>query len=152
MLIDYSQRAHELLYGPLRVDEKEELYGVFHRVGIGLGIPELPRNYTAWAVDRQQHLRADLECSAGTRALLARYREELGGWRYRLLLRVQGVLAPKHVRDLLKLNRSRWLRVCVRLYPLFVRMGLRSAIQRTLMPARHLSAVVALDSTPAAAG
>ena len=152
MLIDYSERAHELLYRPLRVDEKEELYDVFHRVGVGLGIRELPSDYAEWTIDRQRHLHADLERGAGTRALLVRYREELGGWRYRLLLRVQGMLAPEHVRDLLELKRSRWLRVLVRWYPLLVRVGLRSLIQRMLMPAKHLPAVLALDNGPAAIG
>jgi uncharacterized protein (DUF2236 family) len=150
MLIDYSERAHQLLYRPLRADEREELYDVFRRVGVGLGIPELPINYSEWTVDRLQHLRADLECGTGTRTLLARYREELGGWRYRLLLRVQGMLAPEHVRDLLTLKRSRGLRVIVRLYPLLVRAGLRSVIQRMLMPAEHLPAVLALDNAPGA--
>ena len=35
MLVDYSERAHRLLYGPLRAAEREELYAVFRRVGEG---------------------------------------------------------------------------------------------------------------------
>ena len=38
MLIDYSERAHELLVGPLNAEAKDDLYDVFFRVGTGLGI------------------------------------------------------------------------------------------------------------------
>lgn len=40
MLIDYSERAHELLDRRLTDEEQSELYDVFCRVGAGLGIPE----------------------------------------------------------------------------------------------------------------
>src|ERR687894_223259 len=48
MLIDYSERAHRLLRGPLTAAEREELYADFRRVGEGLNIRELPRGYGAW--------------------------------------------------------------------------------------------------------
>src|SRR3712207_6829909 len=60
MLIDYSERAHELLARPLDVHEKNELYDVFLRVGRGLGIPALPASYDDWRADRELHLRRDL--------------------------------------------------------------------------------------------
>src|SRR5919202_1804399 len=41
MLIDYSERAYELLHRPLTAAEQRDLFAVFRRVGIGLGIPEL---------------------------------------------------------------------------------------------------------------
>src|SRR4026209_69364 len=34
MLIDYSERARELLSGPMSADEQNDLYDVFHRVGL----------------------------------------------------------------------------------------------------------------------
>ena len=145
MLIEYSERAFELLARPLSADEQSELYEVFHRVGIGLGIPDLPPSYTSWRGDRDRHLRRDLLRGEGTEALYAQYRKHLGAWRYRLLLRVQAVLAPEHVRDLLRLRSAEWLRPLVRLYPILVRAGLRSIIQRVLMPSRYLEAVRGLD-------
>src|SRR5687768_12665502 len=48
MLIDYSERAHELLAGPLNAADQRELYEVFHRVGTGLRIPALPQTYAEW--------------------------------------------------------------------------------------------------------
>lgn len=124
MLIDYSERAHELLGRPLTGDEQSELYDVFYRVGLGLGISHLPRSYTEWTADREVHLRRDLLCGDGTEALCAQYRKHLGAWRYRLLLLVQAVLAPAHVRGLLRLKSAEWLRPLLRVYPLLVRARL----------------------------
>lgn len=145
MLIDYSERAHEMLARPLAADERRELYDVFRRVGTGLGIPGLPPTYAGWRADRERHLRRDLLRGRGTDALYARYRDHLGPWRYGLLLRVQSLLAPEHVRGLLRLKRARWLRPLLRLHPVLVRAGLRRLAQRLLMPSRHLAAVRALD-------
>ena len=147
MLIDYSERAHEMLAGPLSAADQRELYDVFYRVGVGLGIPELPRTYTAWRSDRERHLRRDLVYSDGTRALYARYRQHLGPWRYHLLLRIQALMTPDHVRGLLRLNRAEWLRPLTRLYPILVRAGLRPLIQWLLMPAQHHAALRRLDHT-----
>ena len=148
MLIDYSEKAHELLARPLSASEQSELYDVFYRVGTGLRIPSLPRTYADWRSDREHHMRRDLMRSAGTDALYARYRKVLGAWRYRLLLRIQAILAPEHVRALLHLRSARWMRPAVRVYPLLVRAGLRSIMQRLLMPSKYLAAVRGLDARP----
>ena len=145
MLIDYSERAHELFARPLTASEQHELYDVFYRVGTGLEIPDLPLTYNAWKADRELHLRRDLLDGDGTRALYAQYRKHLGRWRYQLLLRIQAILTPGHVRRLLHLKRAASLRSVVRLYPLLARAGLRSIIQRLVMPSTHLAAVRALD-------
>jgi uncharacterized protein (DUF2236 family) len=145
MLIDYSEKAHELLARPLTADEQRELYDVFYRVGTGLQIPELPRSYTEWRADRERHLRRDLKYSDGTKELYARYREHLGAWRYDLLLRTQALLAPEHVRGLLGLKSAEWMRPFWRMYPLIVRSGLRNTIQGLLMPSQYLPAVRSLD-------
>ncbi|HEX6588084.1 MAG TPA: oxygenase MpaB family protein [Longimicrobiales bacterium] len=145
MLIDYSERAHELFAGPLSADQQRDLYDVFHRVGLGLGIPELPGTYAGWKADRERHLRRDLVRSDGTRALYAQYRRHLGVWRYRLLLTVQGMIAPAFVRRMLGLRSARWLAPLSRLYPLLARLGFRPIIQRLLMPAAYLDPVRRLD-------
>jgi hypothetical protein len=145
MLIDYSERAHELLARPLTADEQGELYDVFYRVGTGLRIPGLPPTYSGWRADRERHLRRDLVRGEGTAALYAQYRIHLGPWRYRLLLRIQAILAPEHVRSLLGLKSAEWLRPLLRVYPILVSAGLRSIVQRLLMPARYLPAVRGLD-------
>ena len=145
MLIDYSERAHEMLARPLTAAEQGELYDVFHRVGTGLGIPALPPTYAEWRADRERHLRRDLLHGDATTALYAQYRHHLGPWRFHLLLRIQALLAPGHVRELLRMKRPEWLRPLLRFYPLLVRAGLRSLIQKLLMPPAYLPAIRALD-------
>jgi uncharacterized protein (DUF2236 family) len=145
MLIDYSERAHELLARPLNEEERRELYDVFHRVGMGLGIPDLPPTYAAWRIDRELHLRRDLEHGDATDALYSRYRDHLGPLRFSLLLMLQSILTPEHVRRLLKVRRAEWMRSFVRFYPLLVRAGLRRFIQQLLMPSAVLPAIRALD-------
>lgn len=145
MLIDSSERAHELLVRPLTATEQRELYDVFRRVGTGLQIPDLPGSYTEWRADREIHVRRDLIQSDGTRALYARYRDHLGPWRYDLLLQLQAILVPGHVRDLLALKSAEWMRPFMRAYPFLVHAGLRSLIQSLLMPARYLADVRSLD-------
>ncbi len=151
MLIDYSERAHELLHRPLTEEERRELYDVFHRVGRGLRIPDLPLSYDAWHTDRERHLARDLAHSRGTEALFTQYRRHLGLWRYGLMRLVQSVLVPRHVREQLRQKPADWLRPVLRLYPFLVRAGFRSMIQRLLMPSTHLGAVRGLDHVAARA-
>ena len=152
MLIDYSERAHELLARPLSANEQRELYDVFYRVGTGLRITDLPRSYTEWRADRLRHLHRDLRYGDGTKELFAQYRHHLGACRYHVLLWIQALLAPEHVRSLLRLKSAEWLRPLVRVYPVLVRAGLRSAIHRLLMPRRYLAAIRGLDYVALRAG
>lgn len=145
MLIDYSERAFELLRRPLTDSEKADLYEVFRRVGEGLAIPELPGSYDAWRGDRRVHMERDLACSDLTRELYGRYRVHLGRWRYEALLRVQGVLAPGHVRALLGLERCRWMRPVIGAYRTAARIGLRPLVHRLVMPPAVLPQVRDLD-------
>ena len=145
MLIDYSERAHEMLARPLTAAEQRDLYDVFYRVGAGLAIEDIPPTYEAWRADRDAHMRRDLLHGESTNALYAQYRNHLGRWRYEALLRVQSILTPDHVRGLLGLKRAEWLRVLVRVYPILVRAGFRPIVQRLLLPARLLPAVRGLD-------
>jgi hypothetical protein len=143
MLIDYSERAREMLVGRLTAKEQDELYDVFFRVGTGLAIPDLPSTYAEWRVDRDVHLRRDLAYGEGTAALYAAYREHLGWGRYRLLLWLQSILTPAHVRGVLRLKRALWLRPMIRFYPAMGR--LRPTIHRLVMPRTLLARVQGFD-------
>lgn len=149
MLIDYSERAHELMVRPLTPAEHRDLYDVFFRVGTGLQIPGLPPSYDEWRADRELHMHRDLTNGVATKALYARYRDHLGTLRYDMLLQIQGILVPDHVRDLLGLKVAEWLRPLMRLYPLLVRAGLRPALEQLFMPTRYLPALRSLQQTSA---
>jgi hypothetical protein len=90
--------------------------------------------------------------SEGTKALYASYREHLGGLRYDLLLRVQAILTPEHVRDLLGLKSAEWMRPVLQLYPRLIHVGLRSVIQELLLPSRYAPAIRGLEHRPEYAG
>ncbi|HLO39256.1 MAG TPA: oxygenase MpaB family protein, partial [Lacibacter sp.] len=60
MLIYYSIASYELLEKKLNDDEKEEVYNVFYRVGVRMGLKELPATYIEWLPVREAHLMADL--------------------------------------------------------------------------------------------
>jgi uncharacterized protein (DUF2236 family) len=134
MLIDYSERAHELLYRPLAIPEKHDLYEVFYRVGAGLQIPGLPTTYEEYRLDRQLHMVRDLAYSRYTENLYDQYRSHLGSWRFQLLRQIQAILVPEHVRQLLKLEKTPLLRELIGLYGILAPLGLSSIIQSRLLP------------------
>ena len=137
MLIDYSERAHELFYRQLTMAEKHDLYDGFLRIGKGLEVLELPPNYLEWKVDRELHLLRDLARSKYTGMLYESYRAQLGELRYQLLLQLQALLAPERVRELLGLEPSLLLGAAIKLYSLCSIPELRSVIQWLLLPVRN---------------
>jgi uncharacterized protein (DUF2236 family) len=141
MLIDYSERAHALLHRPLNDAERQELFDVFHRVGLGLRIPELPESYAEWRDDRRRHLERDLEYSEYTRQLYEKYREHLGGWRYEILRLTQAQLAPERVRRLLGLTRPPLLVEAFRAYGLFTRLNMQNLVHWLLLPRERMNEV-----------
>ena len=145
MLVDYSERAHHLLYGPLDAAEREELYAVFRRVGEGMGIAGLPRDYRGWQADRRGHLERDLAFSKHTALLYRQYRRHLGGWRYRILLQVQAQLVPERVRRLLRLRRVPLLSALAGGYACVDALGLRPLVRRLLVQPRYRDEADRLD-------
>jgi uncharacterized protein (DUF2236 family) len=145
MLVDYSERAHRLLYGALTGAEREELYAVFRRVGVGLNVRELPADYESWREDRQAHLKRDLAYSRHTALLYEQYRKHLGEWRYQLLLHVQALLAPEHVRRQLRLRRRAFFSAAVDVYAALPLPGLRPLLRRLLLQPRYWGEVAELE-------
>lgn len=150
MLIDYSERAYQLLHVPLTDNEREELYGVFRRVGEGMRIPGLPVNYEEWKLERQRNLNRDLIHSQYTDKLFQRYREQLGKWRYDLLLQVQAQLVPVQVRQLLTLEPTTAFASAIWIYRILYRLKLKPIIQRVLLPARYLEDIRQFERIAAA--
>ncbi|WP_019986804.1 oxygenase MpaB family protein [Rudanella lutea] len=145
MLIDYSERAYALLHRPLLPDEQNELFTVFRAVGAGMGVADLPTTYADWQRDRQLHLDRDLAHSDFTDQLFARYREQLGSWRYNLLLQAQALLVPRAVSERLPLPQKPVLAQTIGLYRILNGLGLRSVVQRVLLPTEYLDQIRALD-------
>jgi uncharacterized protein (DUF2236 family) len=137
MLIDYSERAHSLLYKPLSKPQQDELFDVFARIGEGLCIPNVPGTYEEWRRDRRDHMRRDLVYSKHTAMLFQQYRRHLGWWRYQLLLEVQAVLVPDEVRRLLKFSSSKLISGSVQTYGIITGGSFRSLVHGLLIPPRY---------------
>ncbi|HEY8228729.1 MAG TPA: oxygenase MpaB family protein [Pyrinomonadaceae bacterium] len=137
MLVDYSERSHALLYRPLSAAERHEVYAVFHRIGSGLSIPELPATYEEWKLDRRRHLVRDLTYSRHTSLLFRQYRVHLGAWRYYLLLQVQALLVPAEVRRMLQLSSNSLISTLVETYGLVTSLNLQSIVHSLLIPPRY---------------
>ncbi|HEY0174652.1 MAG TPA: oxygenase MpaB family protein [Pyrinomonadaceae bacterium] len=145
MLIDYSERAHRMLYGPLSPAEREELYLVFKRVGEGLNVKALPGDYEAWRADRRLHLVRDLDHSRHTALLYAQYRRHLGEWRYQILRGVQALLVPERVRRLLRLRRRAVFSALVGGYGRLVVPELRPLVRRLMVQPRYWDEVKKME-------
>lgn len=150
MLIDYAERAYQLIYRPLYNAEQNELYEIFRRVGEGLKIPLLPATYTEWQQDRRRHLRRDLVYSDYTARLYQQYRRHLGLWRYYTLLQLQALLAPEEVRRLLALDSQPFFADLVRVYRFSDRLKLDLLLRRVLIPPRYWAEIQQLERSAAA--
>lgn len=97
MLIDYSIRSYELMERKLEIHEKEEIFDVFNRLGLRMGLKNLPNNFNEWSIDRNCHLENDLQKGNFTVHLFEQYKVHLGSTRYFILLHIQRLLVPKFV-------------------------------------------------------
>jgi len=145
MLVDYSERAYQLLHRPLSASQQNDLYTVFRRIGDELRITELPPTYAEWRRDRRRHLERDLAYSRHTALLFRQYRRHLGFWRYNLLLQVQALLVPGEVRRQLRLSPNILLPGLIRAYGIVERCNLQSIIHSLLIPPRYWADVRKFD-------
>ena len=145
MLIDYSIRSFELLERKLTATERTEIYDVFLRVGVRMGLKGLPETYEAWESMREEHLERDLAYSELTKDLYGRYKKSLGTIRYRILLGGQALLAPERVRRLLSLRGGWWMRMVVVGYKFVRFIRLERVVKAVVLPRAYRAQVAALD-------
>ncbi|MBK0403472.1 DUF2236 domain-containing protein [Adhaeribacter sp. BT258] len=148
MLIDYSIRSFELLERSLTPSEKEEVFEVFNRVGLRMGLQGLPNTFPQWQAMRAEHLRQNLEKSRYTTDLFMQYKKHLGNIRYRILLQAQLLVVPKRVRKLLKIGKVSMLLPAVPLYRLSRKLRLDWVLKVLLLPASYKMQINALDRVP----
>jgi hypothetical protein len=137
MLIDYSIRSFELLERKLEQHEKQELFDVFFRLGIRMGLKNLPSNYNEWLIDRNIHLENDLEKGKFTIHLFEQYKKHLGSFRYFILIQIQQILVPKIVHN--KLFRTSYFPtvLVLKLYKFSRILKLDNLIKSILLPNKH---------------
>lgn len=145
MLIHYSIAAYELLERKISPAEKQEVYDVFYRVGIRMGLKELPPDYVSWLPVRLAHMQNDLQKSGYTEDLFRQYEKHLGKPRYRVLLEAQKLVVPPHVKKLLEMGTFSLLRPAVPLYKLSRILHLDGFIKSVLLPSAYHKQIKALD-------
>jgi hypothetical protein len=148
MLIHYSLASFELLERKLTVAEKEDLFDVFSRVGLRMGLKGLPANFNDWLKMRDEHLHHDLEKSHYTIDLYKQYRKHLGAVRYKLLKESQKLVVPQHAKQLLKLGKLSWLSPILAVYKLSRKIRMDWFLKSIVLPAQYKKQIKELDIAP----
>ena len=145
MLIHYSIAAYELLEKKLTTEEKEEVYNVFYRVGMRMGLKELPRSYIEWLPVREAHLIEDLKRSNYTADLFKQYKKHLGAMRFKVLTEGQKLVVPDRVKELLDFSDFSFLTPVVPVYKISRLMKMDWLLKNILLPSDYKDQINELD-------
>ena len=145
MLIDYSIRSYEVLERRLTLNEKEEVFDVFIRVGNRMDLKDLPGSHSEWLLSREQHLKENLIKSHYTKDLFKQYRKHLGMIRYILLIQVQSLITPEIVRTLLSFRSYSLIKPLILLYKGLRGIKLDSFMKELLLPEKYKAQIFELD-------
>lgn len=151
MLIHYSIASFEVLYRALSEEEKEEVFEVFNRVGVRMGIKGLPHTYTQWIRVYEQHLAEDTTVTHYTTDLFAQYKKHLGTLRFSILKEAQTLVVPDSVRSKLKLRSTSLLTPLLPIYKLSRKLKLDWWIISILLPEEYKQQVKGLNRPEALA-
>ncbi|SEL92735.1 oxygenase MpaB family protein [Parapedobacter koreensis] len=145
MLIDYSIRSYELLERKLSLEEKEEVFNVFRRVGSRMEIGDLPADYQQWSLMRAAALHENLLNGDFTKDLYRQYRGHLGWLRYLVLKLAQALLVPAKVNELLDLGNSPFALIMLNLYKWSRVIRIKSLLKNAILPPAYKKEIIALD-------
>ncbi|KAA0994132.1 oxygenase MpaB family protein [Dyadobacter aurulentus] len=146
MLIDYSIRSFELLERKLSTGEKAEIFDVFNRVGLGMGIRGLPATFEEWEVMRREHLLENLAKSNYSIDLYKQYKKHLGLGRYHLLKQVQAQITPATVNELLALGGGPVIGIILPLYQALRKIRLQNLLRNLILPEAYKPQILSLDA------
>lgn len=149
MLIDYSVRSFELLERKLTAAEKEEVFGVFLRLGQQMNISHLPSDYVEWQSERCLHIKNDLEASDYTRDLFSQYKKQLGYMRYFVLLQIQARMVPAQVSQLLNPGIINVSKPMISIYKASRYLRMDGVIKSLIYPPGYKIRIQAMDLIPA---
>lgn len=147
MLIHYSVAAFELMERKMTNTEKDELYDVFYRMGLRMQLNGLPKNYTEWAVSREEHLQQDLLKSDFTIDLFKQYQKHLGATRFILLKESQKLVCPPIVLHLMNFGKIRYLTPLLFFYKLSRKVKLDAFVKSIILPPNYIGQIKSLDIT-----
>jgi hypothetical protein len=148
MLIHYSIASYELLERTLSDAEKEEVYNVLNRIGVRMGLKDLPTSYRGWLPVREAHLLADLQKSKYTTDLFKQYKKHLGSMRFKVLIEAQKLVVPGSVKSLLHFSNFSLLSPAVPLYKFSRRIKVHWLVKRILLPSAYIDQINELNVRP----
>lgn len=150
ILIDYGERAHEVVFGAMTEAKRASHFGVALALGRAMELSDLPATYADYRDQRHRQLLEDYARGPLTEELYASYRRALGPLRYRLLRPVQASVLPDELRDVLRLEPHPLVDELLRCYR-FVPGGsnkLRS-LRGVLLPGRLAKQLRKMEHAPA---
>jgi hypothetical protein len=145
MLIHYSIASFEVLERKLSLQEKDEVFDVFKRLGQRMNLHGLPENYTEWITMRAFDLKNDLLKSEHSIDLYKQYKKHLGIIRYRLLIEGQILVVPEKVRTLLGFRKLSLLHMVLPFYKLSRIFKGDKLIKALILPAAYKKEISQLD-------
>lgn len=148
MLIHYSIASYEVLYRKLSETEKEEVFDVFYRVGVRMGLAGLPCNYHEWLPVYEQHLSQHLLKSNYTDDLYKQYKKHLGAFRLRILKEAQILVLPPRVNKLLELGNFSLLTPVLPIYKLSRKVKLDWWLTSIILPRAYKRQIKQLNVAP----
>jgi len=149
MLIHYSGASFELLERKMTDAEKEDLFDVFYRMGLRMGLTGLPANYREWTIMRNEHMEQDLQKGHYSTDLYKQYKKHLGHIRYWLLKESQKLVVPPFVNQLLSLGKFSWLTPILFFYKLSRMIKLDWFLKSLVLPHAYKKQIKDLDIVPA---
>lgn len=145
MLIWYSMSAYELLERKMLASEKDDLFQVFYRMGLRMGLKDLPENYVEWLRSRKYHLDHDLAKSTYTVDLFKQYKKHLGPVRYGLLVEAQKLVVPPEVFRLLGFRKLSYIKPVLVIYKFTRYFKLDWLLKSAILPAAYHKQIRDLD-------
>lgn len=149
MLIDYSIRSFEILERSLTLNEKQEVFDVFNRVGKRMHLKELPQTFKEFQKMRENHLEQHLSYGDFSRELYHQYRRNLGWFRYRLLIETQILITPKKVRQIMLFRKVSLLHPLIFIYKLTRKIQLDGLLKSLILPSEYKEEIRSMDHAPA---
>jgi hypothetical protein len=116
LILNYGERAHEIVYGPLTEQERNSYFEAVMALGQAMHLQELPQTYVQYQQQRKHHLQNDYEFTQLSQQLMNGYCKALGPVRYWLLKLVQACVVPEEIASIMGLKPNPVIRGLLRLY------------------------------------
>jgi hypothetical protein len=151
ILIDYGERAHEVVFGAMTEAERASHFGVALALGRAMSLSDLPATYDDYREQRHRQLLEDYARGPLTDELYASYRRALGPLRFRLLRLVQASVLPDELRDVLRLELHPLVEELLRCYRFVPGGGNKlRPLHGVLLPGRFVRQLRKMERAPGA--